>query len=71
MFAKAVEIKTALAAKDVKMLEEATAIRRDIAILAAKKGDSIMGPGSFRERIRSPRSFGMALMFGTAGLPTS
>jgi len=69
MFAKAVEIKTALAAKDVKLLEEATAKGVDIAILAAKKGDSIMGPGSFVKDPISAISFGMALMFGTAGLP--
>ena len=69
MFAKAVEIKTALAAKDVKLLEEATAKGVDIAVLAAKKGDSIMGPGSFVKDPISAISFGMALMFGTAGLP--
>ncbi|WP_079434224.1 cation acetate symporter [Zoogloea sp. LCSB751] len=69
MFAKAVEIKTALAAKDAKLIEEAAAKGVDIAVAAAKKGDSIMGPGSFVKDPISAISFGMALMFGTAGLP--
>ena len=58
MFAKAVEIKTALAAKGGKAPEE-----------AAKIGFSIMGPGGFVKDPISAISFGMALMFGTAGLP--
>ena len=58
MFAKAVEIKTALAAKGGK--DAAT---------AAKMGSSIMGPGNFVSDPISTISFGMALMFGTAGLP--
>ncbi len=33
------------------------------------KGDSIMGPGGFLKDPISAVSFGMALMFGTAGLP--
>ena len=33
------------------------------------KGDAIMGPGSFIKDPISAISFGMALMFGTAGLP--
>ena len=69
MFAKAVEIKTALAAKDAKLIEEAAAKGVDIAVAAAKKGDSIMGPGTFVKDPISAISFGMALMFGTAGLP--
>lgn len=69
MFAKAVEIKTALAAKDAKLIEEATAKGIDVAVAAAKKGDSIMGPGTFVKDPISAISFGMALMFGTAGLP--
>jgi cation/acetate symporter len=56
MFAKAVEIKTALATG--KTAEE-----------AAKIGQSIMGPGNFVKDPISAISFGMALMFGTAGLP--
>ena len=56
MFAKAVEIKTALATG--KTAEEAAAI-----------GQSIMGPGNFVKDPISAISFGMALMFGTAGLP--
>ncbi len=58
MFAKAVEIKTGLAMKAGKTPEE-----------AAKAGFSIMGPGSFVKDPISAISFGMALMFGTAGLP--
>lgn len=56
MFAKAVEIKASLATG--KTAEEAAAI-----------GQSIMGPGNFVKDPISAISFGMALMFGTAGLP--
>jgi cation/acetate symporter len=56
MFAKAVEIKAGLATG--KTAEEATKI-----------GQSIMGPGNFVKDPISAISFGMALMFGTAGLP--
>jgi len=56
MFAKAVEIKASLATG--KTAEE-----------AAKIGQSIMGPGNFVKDPISAISFGMALMFGTAGLP--
>ncbi len=69
MFAKAVEIKTALAAKDAKLIADAAAKGVDVAQLAAAKGDSIMGPGTFVKDPISAISFGMALMFGTAGLP--
>ncbi|HSW03895.1 cation acetate symporter [Aquabacterium sp.] len=58
MFAGAVKIKTDLALKDGKTAEVATAI-----------GQSIMGPGNFVKDPISTISFGMALMFGTAGLP--
>jgi cation/acetate symporter len=58
MFAKAVEIKTGLATSAGKTPEE-----------AAKAGFSIMGPGGFVKDPISAISFGMALMFGTAGLP--
>ncbi len=58
MFAKAVEIKTGLAVTAGKTPEE-----------AAVAGFSIMGPGSFVKDPISAISFGMALMFGTAGLP--
>ena len=58
MFAKAVEIKSGIAAKGGKTPEE-----------AAKIGFSIMGPGGFVKDPISAISFGMALMFGTAGLP--
>ena len=58
MFAKAVEIKTGIAAKGGQSAEE-----------AAKTGFSIMGPGGFVKDPISAISFGMALMFGTAGLP--
>ncbi|WP_342131508.1 cation acetate symporter [Hydrogenophaga sp. OTU3427] len=58
MFAKAVEIKTGLASQAGKTPEEAASI-----------GFSIMGPGNFVKDPISAISFGMALMFGTAGLP--
>ena len=58
MFAGAVKIKTDLALKDGKTAE-----------VAAKLGQSIMGPGNFVKDPISAISFGMALMFGTAGLP--
>ncbi len=58
MFAKAVEIKTGLASAAGKSPTE-----------AAAQGFSIMGPGGFIKDPISAISFGMALMFGTAGLP--
>jgi len=58
MFSRAVAIKTDLALKDGKAAEAAAAI-----------GRSIMGPGNFVKDPISAISFGMALMFGTAGLP--
>ena len=75
MFAKAVEIKTMLAAKA--MAAEAVKNGADAAVAAAgvdpaaaaAKGLSIMGPGNFVKDPISAISFGMALMFGTAGLP--
>jgi cation/acetate symporter len=69
MFAKAVEVKTALAGADAKVLEEAAAKGIEASTLAATKGQSIMGPGNFVKDPISAISFGMALMFGTAGLP--
>ena len=61
MFAKAVEIKTQTAAAAATTPEEVAG--------AAQKGLSIMGPGTFVKDPISAISFGMALMFGTAGLP--
>ncbi|MBB4842044.1 cation/acetate symporter [Paucibacter oligotrophus] len=58
LFAKGVEVKTAIAANSGKTAEE-----------AAKIGGSIMNPGGFVKDPISAISFGMALMFGTAGLP--
>ncbi len=58
MFAKAVDIKTGLAGAAGKAPD-----------VAAKEGFSIMGPGGFVKDPVSAISFGMALMFGTAGLP--
>jgi len=69
LFAKAVEIKTSLALQDPKMLEEAVKKGVSPETLAATKGLSIMGPGNFVKDPISAISFGMALMFGTAGLP--
>ena len=61
MFAKAVEIKTQAAAAAATTPEEVAG--------AAQKGLSIMGPGTFVKDPISAISFGMALMFGTAGQP--
>lgn len=58
MFAKAVEVKTGIASSAGKAPEA-----------AAREGLSIMGPGGFIKDPISAISFGMALMFGTAGLP--
>src|SRR4029079_17852122 len=57
-FAKGVEVKTQIAANGGKSPSE-----------AAKIGLAIMGPGGFIKDPISAISFGMALMFGTAGLP--
>ncbi|AVR88898.1 cation acetate symporter [Thauera aromatica] len=58
MFADAVRIKVETAMAGGKGAEEAATI-----------GQAIMGPGSFIKDPISAISFGMALMFGTAGLP--
>ena len=58
LFAKGVEVRTAIAANTGKTPEE-----------AARAGMGIMGPGGFIKDPISAISFGMALMFGTAGLP--
>ncbi|MFT4013090.1 MAG: cation acetate symporter [Paracoccus sp. (in: a-proteobacteria)] len=58
MFADAVKVKAGLATAAGKTPEE-----------AAVAGQSIMGPGTFIKDPISAISFGMALMFGTAGLP--
>jgi len=58
LFAKGVAVKAAIAENSGKTPEE-----------AAKIGLSIMGPGGFIKDPISAISFGMALMFGTAGLP--
>ncbi len=58
LFAKAVEVKTGLAANAGSPPEA-----------AAQIGNAIMGPGGFVKDPISAISFGMALMFGTAGLP--
>ena len=58
LFAKGVEVRTQIAANTGKTPEE-----------AAQIGLSIMGPGGFIKDPISAISFGMALMFGTAGLP--
>lgn len=58
MFARAVEVKTGLASAAGKA-----------PAAAAAEGFSIMGPGGFVKDPISAISFGMALMFGTAGLP--
>jgi cation/acetate symporter len=58
LFAKGVEVKTQLAINGGKLPDE-----------AAKIGLAVMGPGGFVKDPISAISFGMALMFGTAGLP--
>nr|WP_145548540.1 cation acetate symporter [Variovorax boronicumulans] len=58
LFAKSVEVRTQIAANTGKTPQEAASI-----------GLSIMGPGGFVKDPISAISFGMALMFGTAGLP--
>ncbi len=58
LFAEGVKVKSAIAEAGGKSPEE-----------AAKVGLSIMGPGGFIKDPISAISFGMALMFGTAGLP--
>jgi len=58
LFAEGVKVKAAIAANAGKSPEE-----------AAKIGLSVMGPGGFIKDPISAISFGMALMFGTAGLP--
>ena len=58
LFADSVKVKTDLALAAGKTPEE-----------AAAAGISIMGPGTFVKDPISAISFGMALMFGTAGLP--
>ncbi|MBA3834419.1 MAG: cation acetate symporter [Pseudomonadota bacterium] len=58
LFARAVEVKTSLAAAGGATAGD-----------AAERGRSIMGPGNFIRDPISAISFGMALMFGTAGLP--
>ena len=69
LFAKAIEIKTNLALADTKIIAEAATKGVTPEALAATKGVSIMGPGGFVKDPISAISFGMALMFGTAGLP--
>ncbi|MBE1237605.1 cation acetate symporter [Phaeovibrio sulfidiphilus] len=51
------------------MFSEAVRIKTELADGDLAKGLSIMGPGKFVEHPFSTISFGMALMFGTAGLP--
>ena len=58
LFAKSVEVRTKIAANGGKSPVEAAAI-----------GLGIMGPGGFVKDPISAISFGIALMFGTAGLP--
>ena len=58
LFAAGVKVRTDIASNSGKTAED-----------AAKLGLSIMGPGGFVKDPISAISFGMALMFGTAGLP--
>jgi cation/acetate symporter len=72
--AKAAAIAAATAASDAASSPEAaasaaTALAAANKLDPAKQGLSIMGPGGFLKDPISAISFGMALMFGTAGLP--
>jgi cation/acetate symporter len=72
LFAASVKVKEGAAIKG--LLAEAlktnpAATAETVAGAAAAKGLSIMGPGNFVKDPISAISFGMALMFGTAGLP--
>ena len=58
LFAAGVKVKTQLAINGGKTAEDAATI-----------GQALMGPGGFIKDPISAISFGMALMFGTAGLP--
>ena len=58
LFARGVQVKTQLAINGGKTAEDAAVI-----------GQALMGPGGFIKDPISAISFGMALMFGTAGLP--
>ncbi|MBO9529109.1 MAG: cation acetate symporter, partial [Acinetobacter oleivorans] len=58
LFARGVEVRTAIAANAGNSPDE-----------ASRLGLAIMGPGGFVKDPISAISFGMALMFGTAGLP--
>ncbi len=87
LFAKGVEVKTAIAAasKDAAIAaaaaaasaasspeaaaSAASALAKAEATVPAKVGQAVMAPGSFIKDPISAISFGMALMFGTAGLP--
>ncbi|MBV8470407.1 MAG: cation acetate symporter [Burkholderiaceae bacterium] len=87
LFAKAVEVKTAIAlsgktaalaaasaasaaaSSPEAAASAAAALAKAQAIDPAKEGLKVMGPGVFLKDPVSAISFGMALMFGTAGLP--
>ncbi|HEX6733747.1 MAG TPA: cation acetate symporter [Azonexus sp.] len=74
MFARAIEIKTQLAGKELlaDALGGGLGLRQAAGLTggeAAAAGRSIMGPGNFLADPVSAISFGIALMFGTAGLP--
>jgi cation/acetate symporter len=72
LFSKAVEVKTGLAS--TALLTEALktnpgATAETVAAAAAAKGGGIMAPGGLIKDPISAISVGLALMFGTAGLP--
>jgi len=87
LFAKAVEVKTAIAlgsktaaiaaataasaaaSSPEAAASAAAALAKAQALDPAKEGLKVMGPGVFLKDPVSAISFGMALMFGTAGLP--
>jgi cation/acetate symporter len=74
MFARAIEIKTTLAAKELAAAAVSGGLGRHeaaglMAGEAAASGQALMSPGGFLTDPVSAISFGLALMLGTAGLP--
>lgn len=69
LFTQAVATKTATAMTMPSVIDEANNTGVAVSVIAENKGQSIMSPGGFIKDPISGISFGMALMFGTAGLP--
>ncbi|SET44126.1 cation acetate symporter [Thorsellia anophelis] len=69
LFTEAVATKTQSAMTLPSVITEASQKGVEVSVIAEQKGQSIMSPGGFIKDPISGISFGMALMFGTAGLP--